>query len=450
MSKKKVRISEAIIPKLQPIWNDKEHAHIIITSGRAGTKSSWMGMKMPFESINQQDCSSVIMRKFHNKLKKTVYKEVLRGITRLGVDKKNFKITSSPMEIRYKKNNNTIYFTGNDSIDDTKGMIDENKPIKYVVLDELTEFFDKGDGEDEIANIEATFVRGNDEQFQMIYLFNPPKNQSAPIMKWLEKMKRRDDVIHIHIDYRDVPVSWLGKKLIKAAEAMKKVDEVMYNWVWLGLCIGLAEVVYYMFKPKHVIKEADYGNLIHVGIAIDYGQLNATTFQAFGLNQDKMRVEGIIEYYHSGRESGNQKPPSEYAKDFKEFYEKVETLMNTGNSRQKKIEAVFIDPSARGFAEEIKRIMPGVKIKPAINKVALGIERVQKMFSFMKLFISEKQPRLKEEFGMYKYNKDLLDKGKEEVVKTNDHGCDALRYYIMGMWRYLRLLLPITERGDKE
>ena len=47
------------------------------------------------------------------------------------------------MEIRYLKNGNTIYFTGNDSIDDTKGMIDENKPIKLVILDELTEFFDK-------------------------------------------------------------------------------------------------------------------------------------------------------------------------------------------------------------------------------------------------------------------------------------------------------------------
>ena len=31
------------------------------------------------------------------------------------------------MQITYKKNGNTIYFTGNDSIDDTKGIIDEDK-----------------------------------------------------------------------------------------------------------------------------------------------------------------------------------------------------------------------------------------------------------------------------------------------------------------------------------
>ena len=60
------------------------------------------------------------MRKFHNKLYKTVYKEFLRAIKRLGISKKKFKITKSPMQITYKKNGNTIYFTGNDSIDDTK------------------------------------------------------------------------------------------------------------------------------------------------------------------------------------------------------------------------------------------------------------------------------------------------------------------------------------------
>lgn len=443
MFKKTIKISDLIIPKLQPLWNDKKHAHIIITSGRAGTKSSWIGMKAPFEIINDKDCSIVVMRKFHNKLKKTVYKEVLRGITRLGLNKSRFKITVSPMEIKHKSSGNTIYFTGNDSIDDTKGMIDEEKPIKYVVLDELTEFFDKGDGEDEIANIEATFVRGNDEQFQMIYLFNPPKNENAQIMKWLDKMKKREDTIHIHVDYRDVPQTWLGKKLIAAAEMMKMMDEIMYNWVWLGLCTGLSEVIYYMFKKnKHVIDNADYKKLIHVGIAIDYGQLNATVFESFGVNVEKLRVEGIEEYYHSGRDSGTQKPPSEYARDFKEYYLKVEALIG------KRIEAVFIDPSARGLAEEIKRIMPRVVIKPADNKVKIGIERTQKLFSFMKLFVNKKQPNLIEELGEYKLDINKLKKGKEEVLKENDHCSDCLRYYNMGMWKYLKKLLPITERGD--
>lgn len=442
-SNKVVRISDIIIPKYYSTFNDITHMHKIFTSGRAGTKSSRGAIRAVFKIVEDDNCSVVILRKFHNKLKKTVYKEVLRAIVRLGLDKKDFKITVSPMEIKYLPNGNTIYFTGNDSIDDTKGMIDGEKPIKLVIIDELTEFFDKGDGEDELVNITATFVRGNDDEFCMEYYFNPPKNAQSPIMKWLKIMKKREDTIHVHVTYKDVPVNWLGKKLIQAAEAMKAVDDLLYRWVWLGESVGIAEVVFYMFDRETHIKETDYKSLIHIGIGVDYGQLNATTYQAFGLNQDKMCIEGIgKEYYHSGRESGKQKPPSEYAQDFKAFYEYIEEI--TG----KHIETIFIDPSARGLAEEIRRILPRVNIQPANNKVSLGIERVQKLFSFYKLFFNKEQANLIEEMGMYKYNKELLDKGKEEVIKASDHCCDALRYYIMGMWRYFKLLLPVTERGD--
>ncbi len=114
---------------------------------------------------------------------------MIRGINRLGISKNKFAITKSPMEITYKKYGTTIYFSGSDGIDDTKGIIDEDKPIKLVVLDELTEFFDDGEGEDELSNIEATFVRGNSSGFQMIYLYNPPKNPNAPINQWCKKWR---------------------------------------------------------------------------------------------------------------------------------------------------------------------------------------------------------------------------------------------------------------------
>lgn len=450
-NRKTVRLSDIIIPKYQPLVNDKEHMHKIIDSGRAGTKSSFIAILAVWMIVSTPQTAVIFMRKHHNKLRKTVYKEVIRAIKRLGLSKKMFIIKKSPMEITYKKNGNTIYFTGSDSIDDTKGMIDEERVIRMVCLDELTEFFDSGEGEDELSNIEATFVRGNDEHFDMYYLFNPPKNANAPIMRWVKRMEKRTDCIHIHSDYRDVPIEWLGKKLIAAAEAMKKANQTLYEWIWLGLCSGSAETVYYMFKKEMIINSKSFEDLIHVGISIDYGQLNATTYQAFGLNQSTMKIEGMDEYYHSGRESGIQKPPSEYAKDFAKFYRHIEDLMNGGKTggQRKKIEAVFIDPSARGLAEEIKRILPEARIVPADNRVALGIERTQKMFSFLKLFLNRSQEHLIDEMDLYKYNKDLLDKGKEEVIKQNDHCCDALRYYIMGMWNYLKMLLPYTERGDK-
>ena len=406
---KVIKISDLIIPKFHSTFHDKKYVHKIFTSGRAGTKSSRMGIRCVRTIVDPKPGSVVVLRKFHNKLKKTVFKECLRAINRLGYNKNQFKITVSPMQITYLKTGNTIYFTGNDSIDDTKGMIDEDRPIVLVEIDELTEFFDKGDGEDELQNIEATFIRGNDEDFVIEYYFNPPKNPKAPIMEWCNKMKLRPDTIHVHVDYRDVPENWLGKKLIEAAEILKAVDEKMYNWLWLGLCTGLDELIYYMFKETVHVKdctEEDYKNMQYCYISVDYGQMNATTYECFGTDYKNKCVRGIDEYYYSGRETGKQKSPSDYALDFKKFVDNIKK--ETGLI----VRFVFIDPSAKGLAEEIKKQCPGIVIKDAKNDVSLGISRVQKVLSLCSLFISPKQKNLIKEMYLYEYDKDLLDKGK--------------------------------------
>ena len=450
-----VSIRDLIISKYHDSFNEVRHTHKIFTSGRAGTKSSRLGIRVISRIIEDTPGSIVVMRKFHNKLKKTVFTECKRAIHRLHADISEFKITVSPMQITYLPTGNTIYFTGNDSIDDTKGMIDEDRPIVLVEIDELTEFFDKGDGEDELTNIEATFVRGNDSEFVMEYYFNPPRNPKAPIMEWLDKMKLRPDTLHIHVDYRDVPQSWLGKKLIEAAEILKKLDEKMYNWVWLGLCTGIDELIYYMFKEEEHVKELteeDINNIVDLFVGVDYGQMNATTYECFGLDEVAKCVRGVDEYYYSGRETGTQKSPSEYALDFKAFKEQIEKETITKvKPRGLRIRYVFIDPSAKGLAEEIKRVCPDVIIKDAKNNVPLGISRVQKMFSFRRLFLSPKQKMLIKEESQYEYDKDLLDKGKEVPVKQNDHCQDAKRYLIMGIWKYIKRLLPFidaTEKGD--
>lgn len=443
--KKQVRISEIIIPKYQGIFNNKTYKHIILTSGRAGTKSSYAAIRANYQIVSDGHGSVVVLRKHHNKLRKTVYKEILRGINRLKIPKSKFKITKSPMEITYKKYGTTIYFAGSDGIDDTKGIIDEDKPIKLVILDELTEFFDDGEGEDELTNIEATFVRGNSSGFQMIYLYNPPKNPNAPINQWCKKMEKRKDCIHIHTDYRDVPVSWLGQDLIGTAEEMKIVDLKMYRWVWLGEAVGIDDAIYYMFSQSH-IREPENGQKFSViAIGGDYGQQNATTFQAAGLDMAGRKLRGLGEYYHSGRESGHQKSPSIYARDFVSF------VMELGEKYGSPIVKfyLYMDPSAKGLQEEIKRAcrLAGVPvlIRDAENDVKLGISRTQKALTFHVMSISPKQERAIDEFGTYEYDKDSIEKGKEEPIKTGDHCMDAIRYLVMGEWSKIKHWLPVKE-----
>lgn len=84
--------------------------------------------------------------------------------------------------------------------------------------------------------------------------------------------------IHIHVDYRDVPVEWFGQDLIDSAEAMKEADEKMYRWTWLGEPVGVDELIYYMFSERHrKLPEKDrMYRTVYIGG--DYGQQNATTY----------------------------------------------------------------------------------------------------------------------------------------------------------------------------
>lgn len=439
---------EVVIPEFWDILDDTEHEHQIITSGRAGTKSSFSGILGISTIVGDEPAAVVVLRKRHNKLRKTVYKEMIRAIGRLGMSKDDFDIGVSPMEIRYKKNGNVIYFSGSDSIDDTKGIIDEDKPIRLVILDELTEFFDVGEGEDELTNIEATFVRGNDEGFRMVYLYNPPKNPNAPINVWCLKMEMRSDVIHKHVDYRDVPISWIGKKLLESAELLKETDYRLYRWVWLGECIGVDDLIYYMFNENHR-KEPDAKHYKIIGIGVDYGQQNATTYQAAGININKRRLEGLDEFFHSGRDSGKQKSPSDYAKEMLEFTDALHEEYSCGAFY------IYIDPSAKGLAEEIKRIAMqsrkyNIIIKDAENDVSIGIQRVQKCLTYQIMTISERQENLIREMGTYEYDPKSVESGKEKPMKIDDHCCDAWRYLVMGLWTKIKYFLPEGERGEND
>ena len=439
---------DVIIPELWDIFDDRDHEHQIITSGRAGTKSSFSGILGISTITSEEPGAVVVLRKRHNKLRKTVYKEMIRAIGRLGLSKDDFDIGVSPMEIRHKKTGNVIYFSGSDSIDDTKGIIDEDKPIRLVILDELTEFFDVGEGEEELTNIEATFVRGNDESFRMLYLYNPPKNPNAPINVWCQKMELRPDATHKHIDYRDVPINWLGKKLIEAAELLMKTDYRLYRWVWLGECIGVDDLIYYMFNDNHRSEpEAKHYKLI--GIGVDYGQQNATTYQAAGVNINKRRIEGLDEFYHSGRESGKQKSPSDYAKELINFTDALHEEYSCSAFY------VFIDPSAKGLAEEVKRLAMqsrkyGIVIKDAENDVSVGIQRVQKCLTYQVMTVSERQENLIREIGTYEYDPKSIESGKEKPMKVDDHCCDAWRYLVMGLWSKIKYFLPDGERGEND
>lgn len=203
------------------------------------------------------------------------------------------------------------------------------------------------------------------------------------------------------------------------------------------------DVIYYMFGAGR-IQRPDKKHYRVCVIGVDYGQQNATAYEAWGIDDEKHRMTGLAEYYHSGRDTGRQKSPSEYAKDFENFLDGLYTDFGCGYFY------AFIDPSARGLAEEVKRTCKGDKpyellLRDANNDVALGIGRVQKLLTYQMMSMSPMQSMLIEEIGVYEYDKKSIESGKEVPVKEFDHGCDAMRYAVMGAWKRMKPYLPVKE-----
>ena len=204
------------------------------------------------------------------------------------------------------------------------------------------------------------------------------------------------------------------------------------------------DLVYYMVNTElHYydgLPENEKKTIGEIGVGVDYGQKNPTVFEAFGISYSRQTLCGLDEWYHCGRDEG-QKSPSEYAKELKDFCDRLE------KEYDRVVSWVFIDPSAAGLIEEVRRIMPHIDVIPAFNDVKLGISRVQKFFSFRRILINQqKQTLLIKELGLYQYDPKSVEKGKEEVVKLNDHAADATRYLVCGMWGLISMFLPFTER----
>ena len=114
---------------------------------------------------------------------------------------------------------------------------------------------------------------------------------------------------------------------------------------------------------------------------------------------------------------------------------------------------MYLDPSAQGLQEEIKRACRTaglqVSVNDAENDVKLGISRVQKLLTYQIMNISRtKQENAVREFGTYEYDKDSIEKGKEEPVKIDDHCMDAIRYVVMGLWSKIKRWLPVPDDDE--
>lgn len=451
-----IRLKEIIAPHFWTTFKSKK-PHQIDKGGRGTTKTSKNALKVCYHCIKENKCSAIVIRRYQNTLRDSVYKEIKRALSRLGlVENIDYKANVSPLEITLF-NGNKIYFAGGDDYEKIKGMIDEKNPIKIVWFEELTEF----DNEEDLEQIIATFTRGNDDWFIALYSFNPPKNKFDWVNEWVDKKALDPDTIITNTDYRTVPESWLGRLFIQEAERLKKYDEKRYNWIYLGEVIGIEGLIYNIDQINHITEQEILDNklrVLYLDFSIDGGhQTSATVCGCYGYlsNGTWCRLDT---YYYSPNEKPIKKAPSELSIDIFNF--KVSMIKKWKSTADKETidsaEGALRNQYFKDYGEPLHPVNKGK------NKQEL-IDYSQDFLSTGKFFVLDIPNNwiFKKEMQNYKYLDGSVEKGKPEPNKGEnelksteiyynthskdysyffaDHTCDDFQYWVKDNLQKLNL-----------
>lgn len=246
------------------------------------------------------------------------------------------------------------------------------------------------------------------------------------VLKWQE-MK----YIRIHFNIED-NLS-LSEETVERYKGM--FQGIFYKRFILGEWAAADGVVYDCFTEEQntytmesrdsvvpvYVRENDVANNGSAIYGCDYGTFNPCVF----LEGYKFRKRGERtpyfyidrEYYYDGRSSLRQKSDEQYASDFVNFVD------------GKEMKYIIVDPSASSLITTLRH--KGIPVLKAKNDVYDGIKMVYALMSTGHILINkDKCPKLIQELGLYVWDEKKTDKGKEEVIKQNDHCCDALRYLI--------------------
>lgn len=395
----------------------------VLKGGRGSTKSSVISIQLVMDFLQDSQANVLVMRKVANTLELSVYEQIKWAIYMLHVDRL-FEFKKSPYRIVDKRNGTAFYFSGVDDPQKLKSMIIAKGYVRWLWFEELAEF----DSWKEVDMVRASFTRKPLPpgcHVVTYYSYNPPKNPYDWINEWVTQREQLPGWYVDHSTYLDVTLpNILSQDYLDEINTVKGNDNDYYRWMYLGEVVGLGTNVYNMdlFKPLDKLPDDDY--ITNVFYSVDTGhEVSATTCGAYGWTK-KHNVILLDTYYYSPQGKTHKKPPSELARDLKQFVDKV------GKWIGKKPTNMTID-SAEGALDNQYYNDFGIhwhKVKK-LKKVDM-IDRVQDLlaqgrFYYLKrpeneIFIAEHQK--------YQWDENTLQSDDPKVVKVDDHTCDQLMY----------------------
>lgn len=219
----------------------------VFEGGRGSLKSSYVSLKIIELIKNNPGIHACVVRKVGNTLKDSVYAQLKWAVNILGLSEE-FEYRLSPLEIRYRKTGQIIYFRGADDPIKLKSIKPEFGYIGILWKEEA----DQLAGAAEERSIDQSVLRGGNIAYDFMS-YNPPKSKSSWVHK--EKLVPNDKRIIHSSTYLDAPVEWLGQKFVDDAEHLKEVNPEAYDHEYMGIANGEGGNVFEYLEIRDITDE---------------------------------------------------------------------------------------------------------------------------------------------------------------------------------------------------
>ena len=277
----------------------KPNIEYVFEGGRGGLKSSFIAFKIIEILKNNPLLHCCITRQVGGTLKDSVYAQMKWAINELGLSEE-FDYRVSPVEIRYKKTGQTIYFRGLDDETKLKSIKPEFGYIGILWKEEKDQM--KGDAQERSVN--QSVLRGGNESYDFSS-YNPPKSKSS----WVHKIKLQPNdkrVIH-QSSYLEAPAEWLGQKFIDDAEHLKEVNPEAYEHEYLGIANGDGGSVFEYLEIRTITDE-EIATFDRIYQGVDWGWYpDIYAFKRLYVDEARKKI------YHIAEHCGNKMKNSDTA-----------------------------------------------------------------------------------------------------------------------------------------
>ena len=429
-----INIQKEVNPHFKEVWTSKK-PYNILKGGRNSFKSSVISLKLTYMMLQYiahgEKANVVVIRKVAKTIRDSVFLKIQWALDKFGM-LEQFNSTVAPFRITHRGTGSTFYFYGQDDFQKLKSNDIGN--LIAVWYEEAAEF----DNVEEFDQTNVTFMRQKHplaDHVKFFWSYNPPRNPYSWINEWVDSLRGHPNYLIHHSSYLNDELGFITKQMLQDIERIKENDYDYYRYIYLGEPVGLGTNVYNMnlFKPIKTLFDDD--PLILIDTATDTGhQVSATTHLAFGLTA-KRNVILLDTYYYSPEGKVNKKAPSELSKEFKKWLDSVKEQF------KKPIDMMTIDSAEGALRNQVFKDF-GIRMHPIAKRKKVDmIDNVHDLLAQGRFYYLD-TPNNRifiEEHKKYQWDEKTLNSDDPQVIKENDHTCDAFQYYVNDNLRKLGL-----------